>query len=111
MLTITAPFTFEVSKSIEELSVDDLESIEGIISASLGREQLAKEIDISTMLTELNIFSSKGEAKKMIANGGVHVNRKKVESPQEVILQSMLLHKKYLLVQKGKKNYYLIKLV
>ena len=51
------------------------------------------------------------EARKMLQNGGVSINRKKVEDIQMQINPSLLLHNKYLLVQKGKKNYYLVTLV
>ncbi len=47
----------------------------------------------------------------MIQNGGVSINRKKVDSLQLTVDSSTLLHEKYLLVQKGKKNYYLVKAV
>ncbi|MBD0288382.1 MAG: tyrosine--tRNA ligase, partial [Flavisolibacter sp.] len=57
------------------------------------------------------IFPSKGEARKMIQNGGVSINRNKVDSPQWTVDSSQLLHQKYLLIQKGKKNYYLVKAV
>ena len=61
-----------------------------------------------SFLAETNIFPSKGEAKKMIQGGGLSINRKKIDTPQLMIDDSFLLHEKYLLVQKGKKNYYLI---
>jgi tyrosyl-tRNA synthetase len=50
---------------------------------------------------------SKGEARKLIQGGGISINRKKVDSLDMTIDPSLLLHNKYLLVQKGKKNYYL----
>jgi len=59
----------------------------------------------------MKILPSKGEAKKMIQNGGISINRTKIESLQLLVKDSMLLHQQYLLVQKGKKNYYLIKAV
>jgi tyrosyl-tRNA synthetase len=65
--------------------------------------------DIVSFLAESGIFPSKGEARKMVQNGGVSINRKKVESLQLTVDSSLLLHEKYLLVQKGRKNYYLVK--
>ncbi|MFN5134061.1 MAG: S4 domain-containing protein, partial [Chitinophagaceae bacterium] len=59
-------------------------------------------------LAETGIFPSKGEARKMIQGGGVSINRKKVEAIDMQINSSFLLHNRYLLVQRGKKNYYLI---
>ena len=65
-------------------------------------------MDVVSFLAETNIFSSKGEAKKMILGGGVSINRKKVENTELKVDSSLLLHNKYILIQKGKKNYFLI---
>jgi tyrosyl-tRNA synthetase len=59
------------------------------------------------VVTRSEIFSSKGEARKMLQAGGVSINKQKVEDPN-AIPDFNLLQKKYLLAQKGKKNYYLI---
>ncbi|MBD0377412.1 MAG: tyrosine--tRNA ligase, partial [Flavisolibacter sp.] len=95
----------------ERLSVEDLEAIEGIIKVQLPIDNLLKGVDVVTLLAETGIFTSKGEARKMIQNGGVSINRNKVDSPQWTVDSSQLLHQKYLLIQKGKKNYYLVKAV
>ncbi len=97
------------SAPAESLSEEDLESIEGIVKIDLDHSKL--NVDVISFLTDINIFSSKGEARKMIQNGGVSINRKKVDSLQFTVDISLLLHQKYLLVQKGKKNYYLVKVV
>jgi tyrosyl-tRNA synthetase len=96
------------SAPAESLSEEDLNNIKGLIKQSFAKQQITEGIDVSTLLTQTNIFSSKGEAKKMIQNGGLSINRRKVENPQQTIEFSALLHNKYLLVQKGKKNYYLL---
>ena len=57
------------------------------------------------------IFPSKGEAKKMIQAGGVSINREKVASPEASVAAMPLLLGKYLVVQKGKKNYFLVEFV
>lgn len=95
----------------ESLSVDDLEAMEGIVKIDYGQEKLETGIDVVSFLAESNIFSSKGEARKMVLGGGVSINRKKVEGTDMKIDVSLLLHDKYVLVQKGKKNYYLVKSV
>lgn len=95
----------------ETMSEQDLASIEGVIKCDLPASRIQDGIDMLTLLTEVMIFPSKGEAKKMIGNGGVSINRKKIENPQTMLENSMLLHGKFLLVQKGKKNYYLVKVV
>ncbi len=94
--------------SAESLSEEDLKSMEGIVHIDYPKEKLEKGIDAVSFLAETTIFSSKGEARKMIQNGGVSINRIKVAAVDQIINDKKLLHKKYLLVQKGKKNYYLI---
>ena len=88
-----------------------LNSIEGIVKATVQKTVFENGIDITSLFTDIGIFPSKGEAKKMIMSGGVSINRNKIEDPRLVPDKSMLLHNKFLLVQKGKKNYYLIEVV
>ncbi|MER3464943.1 MAG: tyrosine--tRNA ligase [Chitinophagaceae bacterium] len=97
--------------SAESLSVEDLETMEGIVKVDYAASNLSEGKDVISFLTETNIFPSKGEARKMIQNGGVSINRKKVDGVQLTVDSSLLLHDQYLLIQKGKKNYYLVKVV
>ena len=92
----------------EDLSEDDLHHMEGIVKINYNVTKLDPNTDVVSFLAETNIFPSKGEARKNVQGGGVSINRKKIEDIQLVIDSSMLLHGKYLLVQKGKKNYYLV---
>jgi len=96
------------SASAESLSVEDLEGMEGIIKIDYPKEKIEAGIDVVSFLSEATIFPSKGEARKTVQGGGVSINRKKVESIDLKIELSLLLHNQYLLVQKGKKNYYLV---
>src|SRR6266496_729761 len=96
--------------SAESLSIDDLEGMEGVIKSDYDKMKLNTGIDIVSFLAETNIFASKGEARKTIQGGGVSINRKKIENVQMKIDTSLLLHEKYILIQKGKKNYYLVTL-
>jgi len=57
------------------------------------------------------VFPSKGECRKMVQAGGVSINKNKVENPEEEIGEGNILNDKYILVQKGKKNYFIIKIV
>ena len=93
----------------DTMSETDLESIEGVVKIDIGAAELNNGVDIISFLANSGIFPSKGEAKKMLQNGGVSINRIKVEDLQLKMETSMLLHGKYLLVQKGKKNYFLVK--
>ncbi|MBK8088756.1 MAG: tyrosine--tRNA ligase [Chitinophagaceae bacterium] len=93
----------------ESLSVEDLEGMEGVVKFDFAADKLTEGIDIVSFLAETTIFPSKGEARKTVQGGGVSINRKKVEGIEFKVDASILLHSKYLLVQKGKKNYYLVK--
>jgi tyrosyl-tRNA synthetase len=97
--------------SVGELSKQDLEQMEGIIKIDISRSELKQGIDVVSFLANTQIFPSKGEARKMVQNGGISINRTKVDNLQLTLDDSLLLHQQYLLIQKGKKNYYLIKAV
>lgn len=92
----------------ESLSEDDLNNMEGIVKVDYPSSKISSGIDVVSFLAETNIFPSKGEARKMVQGGGVSINRKKIDNAQLAIDNSLLLHNKYFLVQKGKKNYYLV---
>jgi tyrosyl-tRNA synthetase len=94
----------------ESLSVEDLEGMEGVTKYDYALTKIQEGVDIVTFLAETKIFPSKGEARKMVQGGGVSVNRKKIENAQLALDPSLLLHGKYMLVQKGRRNYYLVKI-
>ena len=93
----------------ESLTVEDLQSLEGIVTVEVLKDQLNK--DVVSFLADTRIFPSKGEARKMIQNGGVSINRTKVSDATFTVNESLLLHQQYLLIQKGRKNYYLVKAI
>ena len=92
----------------ESLSVEDLETMEGVTRFFITKNKLETGVDVLSFLTDITVFASKGEARKMVQGGGVSINRKKVENAQMIIDAGVLLHQKYVLIQKGKKNYYLV---
>jgi len=94
------------SAPAESLSEEDLQSMEGIQRFDFETSRLGT--DIVSFLADTGIIASKGEARKLIQGGGVSINRKKVEDAKLSVDASLLLHGKYILVQKGKKNYYLV---
>jgi tyrosyl-tRNA synthetase len=101
----------QVEKPVEEMSLEDLQSLEGIERINFQLSQLKQGLDLISFLSETRIFPSKGEARKMVSGGGVRINRIKVVSDALMIEEHMLLHKKYLLVQKGKKNHFLVEII
>ncbi len=63
---------------------------------------------LDLLASETAVFPSKGEARKMVQGGGVSINKEKVSDPNAVIGADSLLQGKYVLAQRGKKNYYLL---
>ena len=99
------------AESLQKLSEEDFLSVfEGVEQFEISKTDLETGIDIVDFVTEkTKIFPSKGEARKMIQGGGVSVNKTKVESVEIKITSEQLINNKYILIQKGKKNYYVIK--
>lgn len=107
-LATTAKLFAQSDAPAESLSIEDLEGMEGIVKKEITADKLQAGIDIVTLLADTGILPSKGEARKMVQGGGISVNRRKVEGVDFKADASLLLHGRYLLLQKGKKNYYLI---
>jgi tyrosyl-tRNA synthetase len=103
--------------TIEELETIDentlLEVCEGVPQIDLPKDQLYAVKDVVELLsvaTGSKIFPSKGEARKMIQGGGVGINKLKVEKPEQAV-DYKLLQNKYLLVNKGRRDFYLVKVI
>ncbi|MBN8667297.1 MAG: tyrosine--tRNA ligase [Chitinophagales bacterium] len=107
-LETTAKLFANQSAPAESLSREDLENMEGVIKFNFPKTRLEEGIDIVSFLADSTIFPSKGEARKMVQGGGVSINRKKVEDVAFKVETGLLLHGEYLLIQKGKKSYYLV---
>lgn len=98
---------------IKRMSNDDLESVFMSLDKNafaVKRNVIENGIPVLDLLaTATNIFPSKGEARKMIQAGGVSLNKEKIADANSRVSTSNLLNNKFMLVQKGKKNYYLLK--
>ena len=94
--------------SVDSLSIEDLESIEGIVKTNYSADKINAGVDILSFLAENSIFESKGAARKMLQNGGVSINREKITDLQMMVEKKHLLYDKFILMQVGKKNNFLI---
>jgi tyrosyl-tRNA synthetase len=104
-------FNNDTAQLLRELTEEQLlQVMEGVPSMEIEMEKL-RELDVVTLLADSKVFASKGDAKKMLGQGGVFINKEKWTSTDEKIGMDRLLHGKYLLIQKGKKNYYLLRAV
>ncbi|KAA9039248.1 tyrosine--tRNA ligase [Ginsengibacter hankyongi] len=103
-------FSNDTAQTLKELNEEQLlQVMEGVPSIEIDRKVFNNNIDLISLLADTKIFSSKGEARKMLAGGGVFLNKEKVTDAETKVNANFLLNEKYLLVQKGKKNYYLLK--
>lgn len=98
--------TTEVLQSFNEAQL--LQVMEGVPTATVALSQIQEGYDLVSLLADTQIFPSKGEAKKMWQGGGLGINKEKINTEFTTVTTQHLLQGKYLLVQKGKKNYYLV---
>ena len=97
--------------NLNELSEDELlNAMEGVPVHTVASTSIQAGIDIVSFLFDTGIFPSKGEARKMVQGGGISINREKIADQAFLINASSLLAEKYIAVQKGKKNHYLVKM-
>ena len=101
-------FGGSTAEALRKLDEETLLSVfEGVPHFDVEADALSGKL-IDLLTEKAPVFSSKGEMRKMVQNGGVFVNKSKIPSADEIFDSSMLLNGKHLLVQKGKKNYFLI---
>lgn len=99
--------TAEALHSLDEATLLDI--FEGVSQFHVSRDALVAGVQPLTLLAELTqVFPSKGEARKMIQSGGVSINKEKLSAVDATIDASFLLRDKYIIAQRGKKNYFLI---
>tara|TARA_B110000196_G_scaffold264107_1_gene236532 strand:- start:3650 stop:4918 length:1269 start_codon:yes stop_codon:yes gene_type:complete len=100
-------FSKSTSEDLKSLDEDTLLSVfEGVPQFNINKNDLS--IGILNLLAEkTSIFQSKGEARRMINSNAVSVNKEKITGDLK-LSETNLINKKYILIQKGKKNYYLI---
>jgi tyrosyl-tRNA synthetase len=104
-------FGRSTTDELNEIDEKTLLSVfDGVPQSVISKNEYKSAEDITSLLSATTkgiIFPSKGEARRMIKGGGVSVNKEKIIDPDQKVNFS-LLNDKYLLVQKGKKNYYLV---
>jgi len=103
-------FGNSTSEALKKLDEETLLAVfDGVPQFTISKELLASGVKAIDLLTETAaVFPSKGEMRKLVQSGGVSINKEKMDNQDEILTISNLLSNKYLLVQKGKKNYYLL---
>lgn len=107
----------EASSILFNGTINDLANLSGELFSDIfeGVPQFSlskSDIEGGTLIVDLladktKIFPSKGEARKMIQGGGIRINKEKVETQDLLVNSSHLINNRYILIQKGKNNYYL----
>ena len=100
--------TSENLKSFDESEL--LEIFEGVPSGNIDKHELLKGISVVDLLVNSNAVPSKGEAKRLIQQGGLKINKDKFDNLEGIVNIDYLLKGKFILIQKGKKNYHLVNL-
>lgn len=85
-----------------------LSVFEGVPTFEVERAAIIGAQAVDVLVEQAKCFASKGEMRKLVQGGGVSLNKEKLEAPDRLITEADLIGDKYLLVQRGKKNYYLI---
>lgn len=98
--------TADALKALDEKTF--LSVFDGVPQYTLAKSAFPCDI-IETLAVTTDVFPSKGECRKMIQGGGLSVNKEKVMDATMQLTAANLLDDKYILVQKGKKNYYILK--
>lgn len=98
--------TSDLLRSLDEKTF--LSVFDGVPQFEAGRGLLPQNV-VELLALHTGVFPSKGECRKMIQGGGLSVNKEKCTSAERMISREDLINDKYLLVQKGKKNYYIVK--
>lgn len=102
-------FNNDTAEILSQLNSEQLlQVLDGVPTVNVAKSTLDAGIDIVSFLADTKIFPSKGEARKMVQGGGVSINKIKVDAIDQIVNSEKLLNGKYLLVQKGKRNYYLV---
>ena len=100
----------EALRALDEKTLLDV--LEGVPTFEVARADIEAGVPLLELLAaKTAVFPSKGEARKMVQQGGVSINKHKVSDPAAVIGKESLLQEKYILAQRGKKNYFLIRVV
>ena len=103
-------FGNSTSEQLHKLDEDTLLAVfEGVPQFEISRDTVLAGIPAVELTTEVAaIFPSKGEMRKLTQGGGVSINKEKLAAPDTKIDATYLLNNKYIIVQRGKKNYYLL---
>ena len=98
----------DILHKIDEATL--LAVFDGVPQFEISRSLLKEGVKLADLLTDhAPVFPSKGELRKLAQGGGFSINKEKIADPYTPASEALLLNDRYILVQKGKKNYFLLK--
>jgi tyrosyl-tRNA synthetase len=100
------------TESLKRMNENTFLSVfEGVPVFDIRKEIIQSGVNVTDICTEHSqVFASKSELKRLVQGGGLSINKVRIDNPEMIIGADLLLNNKYLLVQKGKKNYYLLRI-
>jgi tyrosyl-tRNA synthetase len=102
--------TKEELQTLDEATL--LEAMEGVPQANIAKSELTSGINIVDFLSEkIQLLPSKTEARKMIQANGISINKNKISEVDYIVNENDLINEQYILAQKGKREYCLVKIV
>ena len=103
-------FSNKASEILHKIDEDTLLAVfEGVPTFEVSRADIESGIRLADLLVEkAAVFPSKGEMRKLVQQGGFSINKEKMTDPNAVASTDMLLNDRYIIVQKGKKQYFLL---
>lgn len=104
-------FSENTTEALQKLDRQQLlDILDGVPRFALQRQDIAAQVKLLDVLAQTGIMPSKGEARKMLQSGAIGINKLKISDIEYTLSQSNLLQNQYILIQKGKKNYYLLEI-
>ena len=101
------------TESLKRMSENTFLSVfEGVPVFDIRKEILQSGVSVTSLCAEHSkVFTSKGELRRLVQGGGLSINKVRIDNPDMVVGTDYLLNNKYLLIQKGRKNYYLFRII
>jgi tyrosyl-tRNA synthetase len=101
------------TESLKKMNESTFLSVfEGVPVFDINRDIIKNGVTIADLCAgHTQVFPSKGELRRLVQGGGLSINKEKTDNPDKILGQESLLNNKYLLIQKGKKNYFLIRVI
>lgn len=101
------------TESLKKMSENTFLSVfEGVPVFDIDREILVSGVNVAALCAEYSkVFESKGELRRLVQGGGLSINKVRVDDPDMIVNTGMLINDRYLLIQKGRKNYFLLRVL